>query len=73
MKEAERIAAAIEIVLFPKKYKICEGCDSIVMSETRLCPVCHSYRFNNKENEVMDQAMKLSEEEQTTVTKEDLY
>lgn len=69
----ERIAAAIKIALNPQNYKICEGCDSIVVASTRICPNCHSYRYNYNVEDVIDQADNLSNQEQKTVTKEDMF
>jgi len=69
----ERLAKAIQIALHPQDYKICEGCDSIVSKITRICPNCHSYRYNENKSDVMNQAVRLGQSEQKTVTKEDMY
>ena len=70
---SERLAKAIQIALYPENYKICEGCDSIVTKNTRICPNCHSYRYNEDKSEIMNQAANLGKEEQKSVTPEDLF
>ena len=64
---------AAKIMMAPEKYKICRGCDSIVANSAKICPACHSYRFNNSLNEIIDHAETLASREQTTVKPEDLY
>lgn len=71
--DKERIAAAIKIWTEPWKYKVCEGCDSIVTESTIICPNCKSYRFDDDSTSVAEMAKKLATEEQKTVTEEDLY
>ena len=63
---------AKEIASNPEKYKVCEGCDSIVGISTTICPNCHGYRFDAEESRVIDQAVLLGSREQTSVTAEDL-
>ena len=67
-----RIDKAKEIANNPADYKVCEGCDSIVGSETVLCPNCHGYRFDDGASRVVDQAVWLGCREQTSVTAQDL-
>jgi uncharacterized protein YlaI len=68
-----RMDKAKEIANNPAKYKVCEGCDSIVGSGANLCPNCHSYRFDTDYSRVVDQAVWLGCREQTSVTAEDLF
>lgn len=68
-----RLDKAKEIANNPTKYKVCEGCDSIVGAATILCPNCHSYRFDDEASRVVDQAVWLGCREQTTVTAEDMH
>ncbi len=56
----------------PNEYKICEGCDSIVVTSTQICPNCHAYRYNTKETDVIQQAELLGSRDQTSVTADDL-
>ena len=67
-----RQEAARQIVERPQDFKICEGCESIVVSGVDLCPNCHSYRFNLSEVDVIKQAEILGAREQQSVTSEDL-
>lgn len=70
---SKRLAIAVQIMLNPSKYKVCEGCDSIVSIKTRICPNCHAYRYNDDKNYVMEQAEILGKSEQKSVTKDDLF
>lgn len=63
---------ARQIAENPAGYKVCEGCDSIVGSQVVLCPNCHSYRFDDAPQRVVDQATVLGSREQTSVTSSDL-
>lgn len=63
---------AQQIASNPDGYKICEGCDSIVVVATRLCPNCHGYRYNTSEKDVVIQAELLGSREQKSVTADDL-
>jgi len=70
---SSRLDKAKEIVNNPSDYMVCEGCDSIVVSNTIICPNCHGYRFDSGESRVVDQAVWLGTREQTSVTSQDLY
>jgi hypothetical protein len=67
-----RTEAAARIANNPSGYKVCEGCDSIVVSGAAICPNCHSYRFDSSHERVVMQARILGAREQTSVTAEDL-
>jgi len=68
----DRARRAQKIVENPGKYKICEGCDSIVASKVNLCPNCHGYRFEEAEHLVIAQDRALGSREQQSVVSEDL-
>jgi hypothetical protein len=67
-----RKATAAKIAANPMGYKVCEGCDSIVGGATMLCPNCHSFRFDDSAERVIEQANILGSREQTSVTSSDL-
>ena len=67
-----RARQAAEIVARPRRYKICEGCDSIVARRVATCPNCYGYRFNTGKQAIIDQARLLGSREQTSVTAEDM-
>ena len=67
-----RQAAAARIAANPGGYKVCEGCESIVGGGTTICPNCHSFRFDDARQRVIDQATLLGSREQTSVTSSDL-
>lgn len=69
---ADRAKRARRIVRNPALYKVCMGCDSIVATKVNICPNCHSYRFEENEEEVVAQAKALSTREQNSVVAEDL-
>lgn len=69
---ADRAASAARIIANPAAYKVCEGCDSIVGSGATLCPNCHSYRFDDTPNRVIQQAQILGSRDQRSVTAQDL-
>lgn len=71
--DLDRLAAALEIVLEPSFYKVCEGCDSILFKRTLICPSCKSYRFNEEEDYIINTATELAFEEKKSVTQDDLY
>lgn len=68
----DRARRAQKIVENPSKYKICEGCESIVASKVHICPNCHSYRFEEDHASVVRQARALGSREQQSVVSEDL-
>jgi uncharacterized paraquat-inducible protein A len=69
---AERAARAEKIIAEPQNFKICEGCDSIVATRVNSCPNCHSYRFNDDQQEIIAHARLLASRPQTSVTSSDL-
>lgn len=68
----ERSRQAAKIASEPERYKICEGCDSIVAAKAATCPNCYGYRFNDERQAVIDQALLLGGRDQTSVVAEDL-
>ena len=63
----ERQRQADKIVKNPARYKVCEGCDSIVVASAATCPSCHSYRFNDNCDHVKAQAQLLATRERKSV------
>ncbi len=70
---SSRAEKARQIAETPGKYKVCVGCDSIVVSKTNICPNCHAYRFDSSPERVIWQANELANKEQSTVAPDDLY
>ena len=68
----ERARQADKIVKNPSSYKICEGCDSIVVSKAATCPNCASYRFEEDLQKIVAQARILGRRQRTTVLASDL-
>jgi len=59
----DRARQADKIVKNPANYKICEGCDSIVLAKAHTCPNCASYRFQEGPASVVAQARLLGKRE----------
>ncbi len=73
MKDAsDRAKRAAQIVEQPTRYKICEGCESILTKEANTCPNCHGYRFDDDPQRVVTQAQLLGSRPQTSVGPGDL-
>lgn len=72
MSNQQRRRQAEKILENPSHFKICEGCDSIVVKRVAICPGCDSYRFDEAEARVVEQAKILSNKEQTSVLASDL-
>ncbi len=68
----ERAARAEKIIAAPEKFKVCEGCESIVAARVVTCPNCHGYRFDEAAERVVDQARLLASRPQQSVTSADL-
>lgn len=60
----QRQKKAREIALNPTKFKICEGCESIVLKKTLLCEICKTYRFDNNPQHIVDQAISMGRKAQ---------
>ena len=68
----DRAARAKKIIGEPGKFKVCEGCDSIVTVRVVTCPNCHGYRFDETPGRVVEQAGILASRPQQSVTSADL-
>jgi hypothetical protein len=53
---ADRKARAAKIIDNPGSYKVCEGCESIVLKKVVICPNCTGYRFDEGADRVKQQA-----------------
>ncbi len=53
---AARAERAAQITRQPGLYKVCEGCESIVVRDAVTCPNCHGYRFDAEPERVCSQA-----------------
>ena len=69
---SDRREIALKIASNPTDYKICEGCDSIVVRGSDICPNCHAYRFNVEEKDIITQAQLLGSRPATSVTSGDM-
>ncbi len=63
----DRARQADKIIRNPDDYKICEGCDSIVLTKVHTCPNCASYRFLESPAAVICQARILGSRERRSV------
>ena len=69
---ADRAERAKKISAAPERYKVCEGCESIVTVRVTTCPNCHGYRFDEDAARVIEQATHLATRPQQSVTAADL-
>lgn len=53
---AARGLRAAQIAKKPELYKVCEGCESIVLRGANTCPNCHGYRFDETPERIVVQA-----------------
>lgn len=60
----KRQAAAKKICENYEYYKVCEGCESIVLDDIVFCPVCQTYRFDKDKERIIRTANELSQREQ---------
>ncbi len=76
MADNESLAArgerAEQIKRKPELYKVCEGCESIVVAEAATCPNCHGYRFDVSTARVREQADILGKRLPTSVPPSEL-
>jgi hypothetical protein len=70
---AARAERAAQIVRQPELYKVCEGCESIVVIEASTCPNCHGYRFDSDAERVRTQAEILGKRLPTSVPPSELH
>ena len=70
---AARAERAAKIVSQPQYYKVCEGCESIVVSDAVTCPNCHGYRFDPDPERVRTQAEILGKRLPTSVPPSELH
>ena len=70
---AARAQRAAQIVRQPALYKVCEGCESIVVREATTCPNCHGYRFDSDPERVRSQAEILGKRLPTSVPPGELH
>ena len=76
MSNDESLAArgerAAQIARQPELYKVCEGCESIVMLDASTCPNCHGYRFDAAPDRVRSQAEILGKRLPTSIPPSEL-
>lgn len=68
----QRARQAEKIIANPANYKICQGCESIVVTKAAMCPNCHGYRFEHDSNEIVKHAKQLAGRGQRSVAQTDL-
>lgn len=66
-QETKRFYAAAAITQHPERFKICEGCGSILAETAAICPLCSAYRFNDNPMDVVKKAWDIASKEPTTI------
>jgi hypothetical protein len=41
-------------------YKVCEGCESVVLEHRVFCPLCDSYNFDDSFKRIYDRVVELT-------------
>ena len=63
LAENDTIRYKRELVKSIKKfwfgYKVCDGCESIVLEDIAVCPICLTYRFDHTKNGINNAANKI--------------
>jgi hypothetical protein len=70
---AARAQRAAQIAQQPNLYKVCEGCESIIVRDAATCPNCHGYRFDPDPERVRAQAEVLGKRLPTSVPPSELH
>ena len=68
----QRARQAEKIIANPANYKICQGCESIVIAKAAMCPNCHGYRFERDSKEIVKHAKQLARRGQRSVAQTDM-
>ncbi len=56
-----------------KYYKLCEGCESVILIDSIFCPVCDGYRFNTNLDIVRKAVHVLANKKQSSVLPADYF
>ena len=67
----KRKIAAKKIIDNYRHYKVCEGCESVVLKSTVFCPICEAYRFDSKKDRIIKTVKVLEEKAQTVILPSD--
>lgn len=67
----ERAKRAAQIIASPSGYKVCEGCESIVVRKASTCPNCNGYRFDTTAERIVSQAKLLGSRAATSLSPKD--
>ena len=68
-----RAKRAAQIAQEPELYKVCEGCESIVVRDAATCPNCHGYRFDPDPERIRAQAEALGKRLPTSIPPDELH
>lgn len=64
----DREWAAKKIAQDPYNYMVCCACKSILVRRmAATCPLCHAYGFDYREEAVVDTALQLGKNKDTTI------
>lgn len=59
--------AADKICQYARFYKVCEGCESVVIYDEIFCPLCDAYRFDSNVERVKRTAQELAKRDKAKV------
>jgi hypothetical protein len=76
VKEKEfssRKEAAEYVAANYKRFKVCEGCDSVLAKTLAMCPICYTYRFDASKEAVINTSTRLGNNDRSTLLDSDLF
>ena len=65
--------AAKKICAHATYYKVCEGCESVILHDSIFCPLCEGYRFDTDIDHVIQATKALVKKEKTDVLSSDEF
>lgn len=72
-KKKQKLRAAQHILNNYEYYKVCEGCESVILYDHIFCPLCSGYRFNESYKFLETVVKELVNRDLTDILNEDEY
>jgi rRNA maturation endonuclease Nob1 len=66
-KKKQKHRAAQHILNNYEYYKVCEGCESVILYSSTFCPLCDGYRFDENIEQVIKFIKALTKKDNTTI------
>jgi len=72
-KKNRKTRAAQHILTNWEYYKVCEGCESVILHDHIFCPLCSGYRFNEEYKVLENVVTELVKRDLTDILNEKEY